>query len=134
MNPEAMQHAKWAVTDANVRSRATVQMFQFLTGALPRIPKTAVEAYSKIVDQNWIFLFFSNLDISNINILERKVMLFHFSHFVCPDMNGKLAQKVDDTLEVVESFREGSSVVGDAATLVELTEIKHTLHIIHRNK
>ena len=25
-----MQHAKWAVTDANVRSRATIQMFKFL--------------------------------------------------------------------------------------------------------
>ena len=49
-------------------------------------------------------------------------------------MNGKLAQKVDDTLEVVQAFREGSSVVGNAVTLVELREIKETLHVIHRNK
>ena len=49
-------------------------------------------------------------------------------------MNGKLAQKVDDTLEIVQAFREGSSVVGNAVTLVELREIKETLHVIHRNK
>ena len=46
-----MQHAKWAVTDANRRSRATTQMFRYLTGVLPRIPQTAVEVYGKLVDQ-----------------------------------------------------------------------------------
>ena len=40
------------MTDANVRSRATVQIFNFLNGTLPRIPKTAVEVYSKLVNQN----------------------------------------------------------------------------------
>ena len=47
-----VQHAKWAVTDANVRSRATVQMFEYLSGNIPRLPKTTVEVYGKIVDQN----------------------------------------------------------------------------------
>ena len=44
-------HAKWATTDANVRTRATLQIYRYLTGELPRIPKTALEVYGEIVNQ-----------------------------------------------------------------------------------
>tara|TARA_B100001013_G_C24573221_1_gene427494 strand:+ start:87 stop:809 length:723 start_codon:yes stop_codon:yes gene_type:complete len=113
-NIESMQHAKWAVTDANVRSRATVQMFKFLSGALPRIPKTAVEVYSKLVDQN----------------TQR-----------CPDMSEKLEEKVDSTRDTVESLRDGPSVFASNTTPVELIQVKQrltsitaTLQVIHRMK
>ena len=109
-----MQHAKWAVTDANVRSRATVQMFKFLSGALPRIPKTAIEVYSKLVDQN----------------TQR-----------CPDMSEKLEEKVDSTRDTVESLRDGPSVFASNTTPVELIQVKQrltsitaTLQVIHRMK
>ena len=45
------QHAKWATTDANRRSRATQQMYKYLNGELPRVPETAVETYKSLVDQ-----------------------------------------------------------------------------------
>ena len=35
----------------NVRTRATLQIFRFLHGELPRIPPTAVEVYAELVDQ-----------------------------------------------------------------------------------
>ena len=44
-------HAKWATTDLNVRTRATLQIYRYLTGELPRIPKTALEVYGEIVNQ-----------------------------------------------------------------------------------
>ena len=44
------RHARWAVSDANVRTRATVQVFRFLTGDIARIPTTAVEVYAELVD------------------------------------------------------------------------------------
>ena len=49
-------HAKYATTDANLRTRATLQMFRYLSGQLPRIPSTAVEVYSELVHQ--LLLFF----------------------------------------------------------------------------
>ena len=78
-----MQHAKWAVTDANVRSRATVQMFEYLSGNLPRLPKTTIEVYGKIVDQK--------LPVSS-------------------DLNEKLFEKVGETQDTVQALRSGFSV------------------------
>lgn len=46
-----MLHAKWATTDANTRSRASSQMFNYLIGRLPRLPPTVIEVYGKMVDQ-----------------------------------------------------------------------------------
>ena len=45
------QHAKWAVTDANLRARATMQIVKYLDGRLPRLPDTAVEVYGNLVNQ-----------------------------------------------------------------------------------
>ena len=45
------QHAKWAVTDANLRARATMQIVKYLDGRIPRLPDTAVEVYGKMVNQ-----------------------------------------------------------------------------------
>ena len=50
------RHAKWAVTDANVRTRATLQVFRFLNGDIPRIPATAVEIYAELVNQSVLLL------------------------------------------------------------------------------
>ena len=49
-------HAKYATTDANLRTRATLQMFRYLSGQLPRIPNTAVEVYSELMHQLLLFL------------------------------------------------------------------------------
>ena len=50
MGGDKARHARWAVTDANVRTRATLQVFRFLTGDIGRIPTTAVEVYAELVD------------------------------------------------------------------------------------
>ena len=66
-------------------------MFSFLNGSLPRIPKTAIEVYSKMIDQNvcfWRFLHYS------------------LGSFDSSDMNGQIAEKVDSTNETLEAFKE----------------------------
>ena len=78
-----MLHAKWATTDANTRSRASSQMFNYLIGRLPRLPPTVIEVYGKMVDQ-WLECV--------------------------ADLNRALEKKVSSTHQSVESLRSESSV------------------------
>ena len=45
-------HASWACTEQNVRTKATQAIFEYLHGALPRLPDNAVEVYKEMVDQS----------------------------------------------------------------------------------
>ena len=44
-------HAKFASTNANVRSRAGHQLFKYLSGKIPKLPPTVAEIYGKLVNQ-----------------------------------------------------------------------------------
>ena len=80
---EPSQHAKWANTDANRRTKATQQMFRYLTGAIPRVPETAAETYKALVDQRTKY----------------------------SDLNQCLGEKVDDTRESIEELRSGCNAL-----------------------
>ena len=81
-------HARYATTDANLRTRATLQMVRYLSGQLPRIPSTAVEVYSELVHQLLLFLCIrifrlfhnhsSNLGIENFKQRLHLVTPYHF--------------------------------------------------------
>ena len=51
------------MSTANHRTRATLQIFKYLSGELPRLPKTAVEVYGELVNQSWCAYrpFFQNI-------------------------------------------------------------------------
>ena len=49
VTPALLKYAKWAPSD-DIRARATMQVFKYLDGQLPRLPPTVVEVYGEIVD------------------------------------------------------------------------------------
>ena len=87
MGGDKARHARWAVTDANVRTRATLQVFRFLTGDIGRIPTTAVEVYAELVD--------------------------HFFRTNGSDLAAGLEKKIDDTKTTVEEVKEELAEVKD---------------------
>ena len=87
MGGDKARHARWAVTDANVRTRATLQVFRFLTGDIGRIPTTAVEVYAELVD--------------------------HFFRTNRSDLAAGLEKKIDDTKTTVEEVKEELAEVKD---------------------
>ena len=45
-------HQSWADFDPSTRSRASLSMWRYVSGELPRLPDNAVEAYSRMVNQS----------------------------------------------------------------------------------
>ena len=60
-------HAKWATSTANHRTRATLQMFKYVTGELPRLPETAVEIYGKLVNQPTLNALSCRHELTTVN-------------------------------------------------------------------
>ena len=56
------RHSKWAVSTANHRTRATLQIYKYLSGEIPRLPQTAVEIYGQLVNQSAVQGIFGRLE------------------------------------------------------------------------
>ena len=68
VTPALLKYAKWAPSD-DIRARATMQVFKYLDGQLPRLPPTVVEVYGEIVDHIFphiknIIYYFCNAGVS----------------------------------------------------------------------
>ena len=70
-------------------------MFEYLSGNLPRLPKTTIEVYGKIVDQKLIP--------------------------VSSDLNEKLFEKVGETQDTVQALRSGFSVFSVRSSVAKNT-------------
>ena len=80
-------HQSWADFDPSTRSRASLSMWRYVSGELPRLPDTAVEAYSKMVNQP-AFLCGTNSKNSTAPFRGRSALTPRCSHNHCAPTHG----------------------------------------------